>query len=90
MDVWSVCGRGVQKRHGRDGSFREIVEVLLARCTREELTLAVLVAKKNLKKDWGLLLNSNGLMSYPSAIVYSRVKCSACLDPVGSGFLLHE
>jgi hypothetical protein len=61
--MWSVCGRGAQKRHGRVGSFREIVEVLLARCTREELTLAVLVAKKNLKEDWGLLLNSNGLMS---------------------------
>jgi hypothetical protein len=46
IDVWGACGKGLQKRHERAGSFREIFQTLMERCTKDELAISVLVAKK--------------------------------------------
>jgi hypothetical protein len=45
-NVWGLCGRGIQKLQGNMGSFMEVVETIMARCSREELEKVLILAKK--------------------------------------------
>jgi hypothetical protein len=46
MDVWSSCGKRVQKSKGCDGSFMEVMEAIFERCTREDINLFAIIANK--------------------------------------------
>jgi ribonuclease HI len=66
-DVWSACDRRVQKSQGIYGSFMEVMEMITERCTRDEVNLFAVTAKKIWARRNSVL--HEGVFLHPTRIV---------------------
>jgi hypothetical protein len=83
-DVWSACDRRIQKSQGCYGFFMEVLETVSGRCTRDEINLFVVIAKKIWARRNSML--HGGLFLHPNRIVCeAKEMLRALLTPTDDG-----
>jgi hypothetical protein len=66
-DVWSACERRLQKSKGSYGSFLEVMEAITGWCTRDELNIFAVIAKRVWARRNSVL--HGGVFIHPTRIV---------------------